>query len=270
LRFVNEVGFCTAFSYYEHLPCLWVAICGTAWPRYPTHTHSDQALGLTWELKDQLPDQRQVFYAKVLHRKPSLISLEYLPYFYKICGPEAGRIADRKLSSDEQGIVDWLATRPPQTTFELRMQGGFHGARGKARFEKVLARLQERFYIVKTQTLYEPAFTYVWGPFDKTFPEAVRVSRSISSLTACVRIASKYFQTVLCAKCGDLDSMLPKVGYPPIKGAMDDLVEQKFVLPDVCIQGAEGKWFILNPHRAPRVYSEQQERLPIISERAFG
>jgi hypothetical protein len=40
LEFLPEVGFCTAFSRYAHLPCLWVAVCGTRRPPLPRHTHS--------------------------------------------------------------------------------------------------------------------------------------------------------------------------------------------------------------------------------------
>ena len=89
MSFIQQVGFCTAFSAHQHLPCLWVAICGRRRPRMPHHTHSDYAIGLTWELKDRLPDERRVFYARLLNGKPSLISLEYLPYFYRVFGPQA-------------------------------------------------------------------------------------------------------------------------------------------------------------------------------------
>jgi hypothetical protein len=243
LAFIRQVGFCTAFSAHEHLPCLWVAVCGRRSPRMPRHTHSDYAIGLTWELKDRLPDERRVFYARLLHGKPSLISLEYLPYFYRVFGPQAGEEARRVPGLTEQGILDWLSTHPPQPTFQLRLHADFRGVLGKAHFEKALARLQESLVVMKTQTVYEPKFTYYWGLVEKAYPRATTQARRLSVHTALVRILRKYFDGVFCARRRDLLSIFRGIEPPRLDAALEELIATRTLLAGVKIEGKEGSWY---------------------------
>jgi hypothetical protein len=244
LRFIQEVGFCTAFSRHDHLPCLWVAVCGERRPRMPVHTHSDYAIGLTWNLKDRLPDERRVFYARMLHGKPSLISLDYLPFFYRVLGAEGRGLGAGSLSMTEQGILDWLMTRPPQPTGQLRLEGDFRGRLSKARFEKAMGRLQELFYVVKTRTVYEPKFTYFWGVFEKTFPEAARQARRVTYEVALRRILAKYFEVALCARRRDLISIFRGVSVMALETAIEDLARRRLILSDQKIAGVAGSWYL--------------------------
>ncbi|HZP00432.1 MAG TPA: hypothetical protein VFD30_09065 [Terriglobia bacterium] len=244
LNFINDVGFCTAFSRHEHLPCLWVAICGERHPRIPVHTHSDYAIGLTWDLKDRLPDRRQVFYARLLHGKPSLVSLEYLPYFYRLFGPHGREAGSGALSLTEQGILDWITTHPPQPTSAIRRQGDFRGYLSKARFEKAVARLQSLLYVVKTETAYEPKFTYYWGLFEKTFPEAARRSRRITREEAARKILEKYFRVALCARRRDLVSIFSGFDLTLMAETLDRLVDEGVLLAGARIAGASGSWYL--------------------------
>ncbi len=244
LRFINDVGFCTAFSRHDHLPCLWVAVCGARRPRMPVHTHSDYALGLTWDLKDRLPDERRVFYARLLHGKPSLVSLDYLPCFYRLFGP--GEVGQGSLGATEQGVLDWLATHPPQPTHQLRLHGDYRGTLSKARFEKAVARLQEGFYAVKTKTVYEPKFTYFWGMFEKTFPREALRSRRISRQRALEKILKKYFAVALCARRRDVLSIFRGMDASELDEGLRALARDEALLTKVKIQGAAGDWYFLN------------------------
>jgi hypothetical protein len=242
MSFIQQVGFCTAFSAHQHLPCLWVAICGRRRPRMPHHTHSDYAIGLTWELKDRLPDERRVFYARLLNGKPSLISLEYLPYFYRVFGPQAG--TPRALGLTEQGILDWLGTHPPQPTYQLRLHADFRGRLPKARFEKAMARLQGLLYVMKTETVYEPKFTYYWGLVERAYPGAIRQARRISAEAALARILRKYFETVLCARRRDLLSVFRGIEPPRLDAALRELADARQLVEGVRISGKEGRWYL--------------------------
>lgn len=244
LRFINDVGFCTAFSRHDHLPCLWAAICGERHPRMPVHTHSDYAIGLTWHLKDRLPDRRQVFYARLLCGKPSLISLAFLPYFYCLFGPRGREAGSYALSHTEQGILDWLTTHPPQPSSALRRHGDFRGYLNKARFEKAMARLQKLLYVVKTETAYDPKFTYFWGLFERVFPKAVRKSRRIEREDAARRIFERYFQVALCARKKDLLSIFSGVDPALMAEALEDLVREQVLLTGVRIRGSTGSWYV--------------------------
>jgi hypothetical protein len=244
IRFIEQAGFCTAFSAHEHLPCLWVAVCGRRTPRMPHHTHSDYAIGLTWNLKDRLPDERRVFYARLLNGKPSLISLEFLPYFYRAFGPQSESGAPRTLGLTEQGILDWLAMHPPQPTYQLRLHADFRGRLPKARFEKAMARLQELLYVMKTETVYEPKFTYYWGLVEKAYPQAVRQARRTSAEASLARILSRYFDVALCARRRDLLSIFRGIDPPRMDAALAELVDSRKLAAGLKIAGKEGRWFL--------------------------
>ena len=83
LRFINETGFCTAFTAGLGLPCLREAIEGRREPELPHHIQHDRAIMMTWNLKDVLPARRAVYYGKVLGGRPSFIGLGCCPAF---CG----------------------------------------------------------------------------------------------------------------------------------------------------------------------------------------
>lgn len=246
MAFIQEAGFCTAFSAHEHLPCLWVAICGRRNPRMPRHTHSDYAIGLTWNLKDALPDARRVFYARLLHGKPTLVSLQYLPYFYRVFGPQQAGGVSPALSLTEQSILDWLATHPPQPTHQLRLHADFRGFLHKARFEKAMARLQELLYVIKTRTVYEPKFTYYWGLVEKEYPEAVRKSRRLPPEAALERILRKYFEVVLSARRRDLVSIFRGVEPALLNAVLEELIAEGFLLSGAKLPGKEGAWYVRN------------------------
>jgi hypothetical protein len=244
MTFISEAGFCTAFSAHEHLPCLWVAVCGKRNPRMPRHTHSDYGIGLTWELKDRLPDARQVFYARLLHGKPSLISLQYLPYFYRVFGPQQVGYAPGALSLTEQGILDWLATHPPQPTYQLRLHADFRGTLRKARFEKAMARLQESLCVIKTRTVYEPKFTYYWGLLEKVYPQAVREARRLSQEAALGKILRRYFDTALCARRRDLISIFRGIEPGLLSAVLEQLADAGALRAGEKIDGKEGSWYV--------------------------
>jgi hypothetical protein len=245
LQFIREAGFCTAFSAHEHLPCLWVAICGQRDPRMPRHTHSDYAIGLTWNLKDSLPDARKVFYARLLHGKPSLISLEFLPYFYRVFGPQRDG-SPASLSLVEQGILDWLMTHPPQPTHQLRMHADFRGTLHKARFEKAMARLQESLYVIKTQTVYEPKFTYYWGRLDQVYPRAVEKARRLSPEEALEKILRRYFDVVLCARRRDVISIFRGLDPGRLNAVLHEMTAAKTLRAGEKIAGKVGSWYVRN------------------------
>src|SRR5437870_3311706 len=62
------------------LPSLWVAVAGD---RPVAAEHGDPG-HVTWGWKDALLGQRRWYYAKLLRRKATLVSLEVLPYFYAL------------------------------------------------------------------------------------------------------------------------------------------------------------------------------------------
>ncbi|HEX3410025.1 MAG TPA: hypothetical protein VHS07_07065, partial [Candidatus Binataceae bacterium] len=66
LRFIDETGFCAAFTPGLGVPCLREAIEGRREPKLPEHIQHDRAVMMTWNFKDTLPARKAVYYGKVI------------------------------------------------------------------------------------------------------------------------------------------------------------------------------------------------------------
>jgi len=205
LGFVNDVGFCFAFkAENSELPCLWHAACGTRNPLVPQHTHNDPYLSFVWEMKDILPSERRIYYGKLLKRRPTMISLDYLPYFYVLS--ERTGVPDEYLKEFMRGnlsvtakeIMEALNDSSPQVTQGLKIATGRMSKGDRAEFDRAIAELQSRMFIVKVGEQHDP-FTFVWAPIEQCFPKELRRARTITVETARRQILERYFQNQLVA-----------------------------------------------------------------------
>ena len=62
------------------LPSLWAGVAGDR----PVANKHDDPGHITWRWKDSILGQRKWYYAKVLRRKATMISLKVAPYFYSL------------------------------------------------------------------------------------------------------------------------------------------------------------------------------------------
>jgi hypothetical protein len=202
LKFVNRVGFCFAFTAQRsELPCLWHAACGERQPVYPEHTHSDPYIGLVWEAKDVLPAQRKIYYGKALKNRPSMISLTYLPFFYRLVAGQAG--PDRYLRDYMRGvlspaakrIMEALLDRSPQVTSELKLSSGYAHPRKRTEFDRAMAELQMSLQVCKIAEFYDP-FSFLWDLVSLRYLEQIDAARGVTDGEARRRILEKYFEIV--------------------------------------------------------------------------
>jgi len=202
LKFVNQVGFCFAFTAQRsELPCLWHAACGERQPVYPEHTHSDPYIGLVWEAKDELPAQRKIYYGKALKNRPSMISLTYFPCFYRLVAGEAG--PDRYLRDYMRGmlspaakrIMEALIDRSPQITSELKLSSGHAHPRKRTEFDRAMAELQMGLQVCKIAEFYDP-FSFLWELVSLRYPEEIAIARGMTDGEARFKILGKYFEIV--------------------------------------------------------------------------
>ncbi len=187
LAFVESVGICSTFHVFpEGLACLWEAVAGRANPRWPRRSHHDRGIGLTWELKDQLPARRQVYYGKLVKGRPVLVALDLFPAFYALVrGTQRARdygseYEAGRLSLTAKRIMDSLMRESPQYTRGLRAEC-FMLEPGKTReFERAMAELQGGLWIAKTEERYEPSFSYRWDLLERWLPAGVAAGRRLS------------------------------------------------------------------------------------------
>ncbi len=199
-KFVNRVGFCFAFTAKNsELPCLWHAACGERKPVYPEHTHSDPYVGLVWQAKDDLAADRSIYYGKALKNRPTMISLEFFPCFYRLLDRnqsvdfflkeyKAGR-----LSPAAKRIMEALSERSPQVTAELKLSSNMSNPKKRSEFDRAMAELQMKMYIVKIAEFYDP-FTFLWELTSVRFDEEIKTAQRLTLDQARQNILQQYFR----------------------------------------------------------------------------
>ncbi len=206
LQFVNAVGFCSTFHVFsEGPPSLWEAVVGKPRPRWPRRSHHDAGIGLTWELKDVLPQRRQVYYGKLVQRRPMLVALDLFPSFYALV---RGRQTAKDYSIEYQAgrlsllakrIMDALMRESPQYTRGLRAECFMLEPSKTREFERAMAELQQGLWIVKTEERYEPTFSYRWDLLDRWLPDAVVEGRRLGRAAALDRVIARHLRAAVYA-----------------------------------------------------------------------
>jgi len=193
LRFVNALGFCYAFTPGPgDLPGLFDVLA----------TRSvDRMWSQTWQWKDELATDRRLFYGRLLKRKPTFVSLRYLPHFFSLTGnagePDdyAQAYREGRLSLLAKEIYEYLRATGPCSTWVLRKQFVVHADR-TGPFHRALRMLQERCLIAKVAEQESGSYAYIWDTFHRWLPQAVSAAGSITTQTAAVRVLERYVRTV--------------------------------------------------------------------------
>jgi len=155
LQFIEAVGFCYLFGDRAvEIPTLWGAVTGSRRPL--PRTHRDPDIGRTWAWKDSLPARGEIYYGKLLRGKPTLVSLQLLPYFYAL-SPNYGDVEDYReqyeeglLSVEAKNIYEVLLREGAMATSRLRQLAGLSGGGANARrFDRAIVELQMELKIVK-------------------------------------------------------------------------------------------------------------------------
>lgn len=193
LHFIEAVGFCYAFTPGPgNLPGLFDVLA----------TRSvDRMWSWSWQWKDELATGKRVFYGKVLRRKPTYISLSYLPYFYALSGNVGD--ADDHLQAYREGrlsllakdVFEYVRAHGPCSTWVLRRQFVPRGNRG-APFQRALGDLQSRFLLARVGELEAGSFSFIWDTFGRWLPQAVRAAARTPSERAAAAVFERYLRTV--------------------------------------------------------------------------
>jgi len=197
--FVSQVGVCSTFYRFpDGLACLWEAVVGRERPRWPRHSHHDEGIGLTWELKDTLPATRRCYYGKLVRHRPVLVALDLFPAFYALArGRQRARdfgaeYRAGRMSATAKRLMASFFRESPQYTRGLRADT-FMLEPGKTReFERAMAELQQGLWIVKTEERYEPSFSYRWDLVERWLPEQVAEGRGLGRAAALDRLIARY------------------------------------------------------------------------------
>jgi len=246
LDFINDVGFCFAFAAKNsELPCLWHAVCGERNPVMPEHIQHDWSIGMVWHAKDSLPAQKKVYYGKAIKNRPAFIALEYFPFFYRLSDAYKGhevyvaQYMRGELSPAAKRIMDALSEQSPQITRELKQSSGYTNPQKRYQFDRAMAELQMKMFIVKIAETYDP-FMFVWDLVERRFSEETAIAKTIKAEDARSNILRKYFQNVFVSNPNGIQRLFGW-GQAEINAALDKL-KKRDEIHDILIDGEKKPW----------------------------
>lgn len=257
LRFLNEVGFSLTLSDFGlPVPSLRVAAEGRRDPPWPRRTHHDPAILLAWNLKDELPAKRLCYYGRVVRGKPTLVSLEQFANVFALVRGDRGSgdylvdYRNGELSRAAFGVLDVLHEHGAQYTPDLRRRAGLAAPEATPLFERTMAELQRRMWVVKTEERYDPSFSYRWDLLDEWLPDEVDKARGIPRHEAAHGILGRYLRAAFYTTPRLAASLFGLPG-DLVEAAADRLVQEGRAAADRRIHGLPGRWLVAADARRP-------------------
>jgi len=250
IDFVNERGFIYFWPISGiTLPSLWVAVAGD---RPVADAHDDPG-HVSWGWKDALLDKQVWYYAKVLRRKATIISLDALPYFYALSenygAPEEDYLTlyeQGRLTQEAKNIYEALLDNGALDTIALRKAAHLSSPENAARFERALTDLQTDFKILPVRVTEAGAWHYAYA-YDITtrhFPDLIERTRFIDERQARQKLIELYLHSVGAIEGRHIARLF---GWPPVEleGALQRLIERGVVRDGVKVEGEAAQWYAL-------------------------
>jgi hypothetical protein len=246
LDFVNTRGFIYFWPIKGiELSSLWTAVAGN---RVVADKHDDPG-HITWGWKDNALGKKKWYYAKILRRKATMISLEVAPYFYALSenygSPEEDYLLayeEGRLSQAAKQVYEALLNEGAMHTIDLRSGSKLTNAK-ESEFNKALEVLQADFKILPVGVAKAGAWKYafIYEIVTRHYSELPEKARFINEAEARRKLIELYFESVGAAQERDVSKLF---GWQKelITRAMTGLVEkQKLVELEHPTQ--KGEWF---------------------------
>jgi hypothetical protein len=247
--FVNARGFIFFWPIKGiDFPSLWTAVAGN---RPVADAHDDPG-HITWRWKDNALDQRVWYYAKVLRRKATIISLEVAPYFYALTENYGDYredylipYEDGRLPQGAKQVYEAILDNGPLNTVDLRKLARMSNAKD-SEFNKALEILQSDFKILPVGVAEAGAWKYsfIYEITARYYSDLPEQARPISEAEARRKLLEIYFQSVGVAQVRDVNKMF-QWGNDLTARAVRRLVEAGSIVDGVAHGGATGEWLAL-------------------------
>lgn len=210
IEFVDQRGFIFFWPIKNViLPSLWVAVAGDR----PVADQHDDPGHVTWGWKDSLLGSQQWYYAKVLRKRATIISMKVAPYFYALSmnygSPEEDYlfIYERgHMTQEAKTVYKLLIEQGPMDTIALRRASHMTSKESDSRFNRALIDLQSDFKIVPVSVTQSGGWRYAFA-YDlvsRQYPELLEKARYIQDHQAREKLIQLYFKSVGAAKINDV------------------------------------------------------------------
>lgn len=254
LAWVNERGF-TYFWPIKGItfPSLWATVAGDR----PVADEHDDPGHITWGWKDNALDKRQWYYAKVLRRKATLISLEVASYFYALSenygSPEEDHLTmyrEGRLTAAAKQIYEVLLDGP-MNTVDLRKAAHMTSKQSDLEFNKALEVLQSDFKILPVGVAKAGSWNYafIYNITAHHYPDLPEKARSIGEAEAREKLVGLYFQSLGAAQLRDVVKLF---GWGPelTQRAVKRLIDKGQLTGGLGLEKQAGEWVALS-HLVP-------------------
>ena len=192
VSFVNAVAMCFAFTPAEGLP---LPACFD----HLSTSDTDRKWGWMWGWKDELPEEKRLYYGPVLARKPTFVSMRFLPVLYATFG-RAGEADDHledvrsgRLSDIARRIIELVTQKGEVQTRRMRAELGITSKEGRTQYGKALDEVQRLMYVARVKAVGEgrEEYNYTYDLFVRRYPEIVRAAEPIASADARARALTR-------------------------------------------------------------------------------
>jgi hypothetical protein len=248
LDFVNARGFIYFWPIKGiEMPNLWTAVAGN---RTVADKHDDPG-HITWGWKDNALGKKKWYYAKILRRKATMISLKIAPYFYALSenygSPEEDYLLayeEGRLTQAAKQVYEALLNEGALHTIDLRNAAKLTNAR-ETEFNKALEVLQADFKILPVGVAKAGAWKYafIYEIVSRHYPDLPEKARFVNEAEARRKLLELYFESVGAAQERDVNKLF---GWPKelTTRAIASLVE-KGNLVELHHPTEKGDWFAL-------------------------
>lgn len=155
--------------------------------------------GWMWGWKDELAEEKKLYYGMLLSRKPTFVSLKFLPTFYATFG-RAGEADDHvadvragRLSDVARRIIEFLAQNGETQTKRMRSELGITSKEGRTIYGKAIDEVQRLMYVARVRAVGEgrEAYNYTYDLFVRRYPESVKAAERLSSADATTALLTR-------------------------------------------------------------------------------
>ena len=193
-------------------PSLWTAVAGD---RPVSDAHDDPG-HITWGWKDKALDQKIWYYAKILRRKSTIISLGIAPYFYALSDNFGSPGEDYILAYEEgrltraaKQVYEALLKEGALNTIDLRRSANLGIARD-SEFNRALEILQADFKILPVGIADAGSwhYSFIYEIVTRHYPTLPEQARKIGESEARQKLLELYFNSVGAAQQNDIQRLL--------------------------------------------------------------
>ena len=242
IRFVEERGFILFWPAKGiTMPSLWNAVAGDR----PVPDEHDDPGHVSWSWKDQLLDKRVWYYARMLKKRNTMVSLKTIPYFYAL-SPNFGEPEEEIEDQYHQGLIplevklifQTLLEQGPLDTLALRREAHLSGTNSNTPFNRALDLLQKDLKVLPTAIAEVGTWRYafVYDLTHRYYPDLLDQSRFISEPEAHRQILTHYFTSVGAASTKEIASLF---GWKldEVEKTLSELAKKELITQNVVLEG---------------------------------